>query len=112
MVGNELARIVRLFDSYTERPAPHVVAVRSKVNASVTLGTIPADARLLPELREFFRGWEEAVAQRAIRGDIECRRFAMIAGMSTVGHQAGSRVQQRPTPGLVARPGIEVASSS
>ena len=53
---------------------------------------MPADARLLPELRELFRGWEEAVAQLAIRGDLECRRFAMIAGMSTVRHQAGSRV--------------------
>jgi len=34
MVRNELARIVRLFDSYTERRAPHVVPVSSKVDAS------------------------------------------------------------------------------
>src|SRR5207253_6534078 len=45
-------------------------------------GTIPADARPLPELRELFRGWEEAGAQLAIRGDLECRGFAMIADMS------------------------------
>src|SRR5437667_6580923 len=34
MVRNELARIVRLFDSYTERRAPHVVPVSSKVDAN------------------------------------------------------------------------------
>src|SRR6266850_6931737 len=34
MVRNELARIVRLFDSYTERRARHVVPVSSKVDAN------------------------------------------------------------------------------
>jgi len=75
-------------------------------------GTIPADARLLPELRELFRGWEAAVAQLAIRGDLECRRFGMIADRSTGRHQAEPSCRQRPAPGLVARPGIELASSS
>src|SRR4029077_14880716 len=61
----------------------------ARIALVAALRTASGDARLLPELRELFRGWEEAVAQPAI---LECRRFAMIADMSTVGHQAGFRV--------------------
>jgi hypothetical protein len=44
--------------------------------------------------------------------DLGCRWFAMIAGMSTVRHQAGSRVRSGRRRAWFPRPGIELASRS